>query len=144
MNTEYIESTTPAKRRPLNACGRPSAAQVYWGLAFVVTLIAGVLVNRNFVLATPFRQMAPLVPLAAGSFYLHAFLRDLHAQKDELQIRIYLEAAVLTVGGLVILMMAYPLLQKGGLVGPLDSTMVLVMLGLLAMAGCFKAARRYR
>ena len=144
MNTEYIGSSAPAKRRPLNACGRPSAAQVYWGLAFFVTLIAGVLVARNFVLATPFRQIVPLVPLAAGAFYMRAFIRDIHAQTDELQLRIYLEAGAITVGGLFILMMTYPLLQKGGLVGPLDSTVVLVMLGLLAMAGCFKAARRYR
>jgi hypothetical protein len=144
MNTEYIEAVAPAKRRPLSACGRPSATQVYWGLAFFVTLFACMFVNRYFVLATPFRQMAPLVPLAAGAFYMRAFIRDLHTKKDELQLRIYLEAGAITVGGLLILMMTYPLLQKGGLVGPLDSTVVLVMIGLLAVAGCFKAARRYR
>jgi hypothetical protein len=135
----------PAKSRPLNAwCGRPSAAQVDWGLAFSVTLILGVIVARNFVLVTPYRQIAPLVPLAFGALYMRAAIRDIHAQTDELQLRIYLEAGAITVGGLFILMLAYPLLQKGGLVGPLDPTVVLVMLGLLAMAGCFKAARRYR
>ncbi|MDP8983371.1 MAG: hypothetical protein M3O35_22575 [Acidobacteriota bacterium] len=77
----------------------------------------------------PLRQIAPLVPLAAGAFWVRAFTRDLHAQKDELQLRTYLEAGAITVGGLFIIMMTYPLLQKGGL--------VLVMLGLLAMAGCF-------
>jgi len=129
MNTENIESAAPA-------CGRPSTAQIYWGLAFFVTLIAGVVLAWNFVLAAPLRQIAPLVPLAAGAFWMRAFTRDLHAQKDELQLRIYLEAGAITVGGLFILMMTYPLLQKGDL--------VLVMLGVLAMAGCFKAARRYR
>jgi len=90
------------------------------------------------------RYLVPALPLTAGLFYIRAMVRDIHGQLDELQRLIYLEAAAVTVCGLFIVMLAYPLLQAAGLVGQLDYLAVLFILGLVGAVGYANARRRYR
>jgi uncharacterized membrane-anchored protein len=65
-------------------------------------------------------------------------------QMDELQLRIYLEAAAVVACGLFILMLSYPLLEAAHLVGPLDCYVVLVMIVVLGLVGYVSGVRRYR
>jgi hypothetical protein len=71
-------------------------------------------------------------------------VRDLRRQVDELQLRIYLEAAAVVVGGLFIIMLTYPTLQEAGVLPALDYSMVLVLIVLLGTGGYINARRRYR
>lgn len=126
------------------ACGRASKAQFLWALGFGASLIAATDAVRWLGDWAPLRYLAAALPLVTGFFYMRAVLLDCRRQTDELQLRICLEAAAISVCGLVVVMLTYPLLEKVALVGPLDYSVVLGLLGLLLAAGYLNALRRYR
>jgi hypothetical protein len=90
------------------------------------------------------RYLVPAVPLLCGVLYVRAMVDDLRRQRDELQLRIYLEAAAVVLCGLFIVMLIYPLLEAAHLVGPLDSFIVLDIIALLLLVSYVAARRRYR
>ncbi len=90
------------------------------------------------------RYLIPAIPLLAGFFYIRAMVTDIRRQMDELQLRIYLEAAAVVVCGLFILMLVYPLLEAAHLVGPLNYLIVLGLIFVLGLVGYLSAVRRYR
>jgi len=85
-----------------------------------------------------------VIPVLTGLLYLRAMVDDIRRQMDELQLRIYLEAAAVVVCGLFMVMLIYPLLQAARLVGALDYSIVLVLIVVLGTIGYLSAARRYR
>src|SRR5262245_1697924 len=98
----------------IGSCGRASAKQFWWTLAFFGSLAATTLTLRHLPLPSLIRLLVPAVPLAAGLMYMLTMVRDLRHQVDELQLRIYLEAAAVVVCGLFIIMLTYPTLQEAG------------------------------
>jgi hypothetical protein len=135
---------TPPKRGVLAGCGRPSGRQLAWAIVFGVSLSIGLAVLRYLTVPTAVRYLIPAVTLFAGAQYLRVLVRDMHRQKDELQLRIYLEAAAVVVCGLFILMVTYPMLEAARLVGPLDSFGVFVLMVVLGVVGYISGVRRYR
>jgi len=135
---------TPQKRHILLGCGRPSGRQYLWAILCGASLSIGLAVLRYLHLPTAVRYLIPAVPLFAGAQYLRVLVRDMHRQMDELQLRIYLEAAAVVVCGLFILMLTYPLLEAAHLVGPLDYLAVLVWIVVLGIVGYISGVRRYR
>lgn len=141
--------TTGLKRLLQNAaflegCGRPSGRQLLWVMLFSVSMgIAGP-VLRLLTMPAAVRYLIPTVPLFFGAQYVRALVSDSRRQMDELQLRIYLEAAAVVVCGLVIIMITYPLLQAAHLMGPLDYLVVLVLIVVLGIVGYVNAVRRYR
>jgi hypothetical protein len=119
-------------------------SQLFWSMAFFVSLGLGTVALHRLPLPPAGRYLVPIIPMVAGFFYIRAMVRDIHSQMDELQRLIYLEAAAVTVCGLFIAMLAYPLLQAAGVVGQLDYLVVLFLVGLLGAAGYADARRRYR
>src|SRR5437763_1478341 len=103
--------TTPPKRHIMAGCGRPSGRQLVWATVFGTTLPIGLALLKYLHLPTAVRYLIPAVPLFAGVQYLRVLVRDMHRQMDELQLRIYLEAAAVVVCGLFIVMIAHPLLE---------------------------------
>ena len=127
-----------------SGCGRPSARQMLWAIVFGFSLVVGTAILRLLQLPTAVRYLIPAVPLLVGLLYMRAMVGDIRRQMDELQLRIYLEAAAVVVCGLFIIALVYPLLQAARLVGPLDYLVVLVLIVLLGIGGYITAARRYR
>jgi hypothetical protein len=80
----------------------------------------------------------------AGFFYMRSMVADFRRQSDELQLRIYLEAALVAVCGLFVVMFSYPLLEAAGWVGPLEHMSVLLVLFVFGSIGYYVAWRRYR
>ncbi|HKV82329.1 MAG TPA: hypothetical protein VJP02_29550 [Candidatus Sulfotelmatobacter sp.] len=119
-------------------------SQISWSAGFFSSLGLGVIALHRLALPPAIRYLVPIVPLVAGSFYIRALIRDIRGQMDELQLRIYLEAAAVAVCGLFIVMLAYPLLQEAGVIGRLDYWVVLLLLGVLGAAGYANARWRYR
>jgi hypothetical protein len=113
-------------------------------MAFGLTLGAGVIVLRRFSLPLAAQYALAAVPVVAGAMYMNALVCDLRRQRDELQLRIYLEAAAVVVGGLFLLMCTYPLLQAAHLVGPLDWGNVLLFMNVIGAVAYIRALRRYR
>src|SRR5215204_5303235 len=109
-------------------CGKPSTAQAVWGAAFFLLLGIVQVVLRRVELPAGARYLLPLGPLCAGFLYMRSMVTDTRRQLDELQLRIYLEAAVVVVCGLFIVMLSYPLMQAAGWVGPLDHSFVMLVL----------------
>ncbi len=144
MTTTQLKSEAAPQHGVVLGCGRPSTLQLVWAVVFGVTLSLGIAVLRHLTLPTAVRYLVPFVPLFAGIEYILVMVRDTGRQQDELQLRIYLEAAMVVVCGLFVLMLCYPLLEAAQLLGPLDSYMVLVMIVLLGAVGYFSAYRRYR
>ena len=99
---------------------------------------------RLLTLPAAVRYLIPAVPLFAGVQYVRVLVSDIRHQMDELQLRIYLEAAAVVVCGLFLLMITYPLLQAANLVGPLDYFVVLVLMVVLGIMGYISGVRRYR
>lgn len=138
-------SATASTRRPsVKGCGRPSRRQLFWSLVFAVSLILGTAVLRRLTVPAAVRYLLPAVPLLAGLLYVRAMVNDIQGQMDELQLRIYLEAAAVVVCGLFIVLLTYPILEAARLVGPLDSTFVIVLMAVLLCIGYIGARRRYR
>ena len=133
----------PPPSTNVSACGRASARQLWWAIAFSAALTVATLGLRHLALPPFARLLIPVLPLLAGLMYLLAMVRDLRRQLDELQLRIYLEAAAVVVGGLFIIMLTYPTLQEAG-VPALDYSIVLALIVLLGAAGYYNARRRYR
>jgi hypothetical protein len=127
-----------------NPCGRPSPAQWIWAAMFFLSLGLAALTLGRQDLWPGVRYAVPIVCLGAGLGYIKTMLRDLRSQSDELQLRIYLESTAITSHGLFVAMLVYPAFEKAGLVGPLDYSMVLVLLVALGMGGYLMASRRYR
>jgi hypothetical protein len=90
------------------------------------------------------QYLVAAVPVLAGGMYMNALVCDLRRQRDELQLRIYLEAAAVVVGGLFLLMCTYPLLEASHLVGPLDWGNVLLFMSVIGAVAYIRARRRYR
>lgn len=125
-------------------CGRPSGRQLFWAIAFAISLAAGTAVLRHLKMPAAVRFGVPAIPLLAGLFYLRALVDDMRRQKDELQLRIYLEAAAVVVCGLFVVMLTFPILQAAGLVETLDNDIVMGVIVVLGTVGYISAARRYR
>jgi predicted membrane channel-forming protein YqfA (hemolysin III family) len=113
-------------------------------MIFGATLPICLAVLRHLHLPTAVRYLIPAVPLFAGVQYLRVLVRDMRQQMDELQLRIYLEAAAVVVCGLFIVMVMHPLLEAAQLVGPLDYLEVLVVIVVLGIVGYISGVRRYR
>ena len=128
----------------LLACGRPSGRQFLWAIVFGISLGLGTALLKHLALPAAVRYLVPVVPIVLGLLYMRAMVGDIRRQMDELQLRIYLEAAAVVVGGLFIIALIYPLLEVAHLVGPLDYLAVLVLIAVLGIAGYIIAARRYR
>jgi cation transport ATPase len=126
------------------SCGQASAKQLWWALAFFGSLAAATLGLRHLPLPFAVRSFVPAVPLVAGLMYLLTMVRDLRHQVDEMQLRIYLEAAAVVVCGLFIIMLTYPTFQEAGVLPALDYSMVLTLIVLLGTGGYLSARRRYR
>src|SRR6267154_1582472 len=133
MMTELKPAAPP--RRVLAGCGRPSGRQLLWAIVFFVSLGIGLAVLRHWALPVAARYLVPVIPLFAGAGWVLVFVRDVRRQMDELQLRIYMEAAAVAVCGLFVLMLSYPLLQAAHLVGPLDHTVVLALIVVLGIVG---------
>ena len=99
---------------------------------------------RHLSMPVAVRYLIPVVPLFAGARYVQVLVRDMRKQMDELQLRIYLEAAAVVVCGLFILMICHPLLEAAHLVGALDHLEVLVVIAVLGIVGYASGVRRYR
>jgi hypothetical protein len=135
---------TASSRRSVKGCGRPSRQQLYWSIAFGVSLILGEAVLRYLTVPAAVRYLVPGVPLLAGLLFVREMVRDIQRQKDELQLRIYLEATAVVVCGLFIVMLTYPILEAARLVGSLDHLFVEVLIAVLLIIGYIGARRRYR
>jgi len=142
MATKFSDASPG--RPAVTGCGRPSAAQLSWAIAFGVSLGVGIAVLRHLTVPPAARYLLPAVPLAIGFFYLRAMVRDMRRQMDELQLRIYLEAAAVAVGGLFIFLLIYPMLEAAGFVAGLDPFVVLAVMCGLGVTGYLAARRRYR
>jgi hypothetical protein len=125
-------------------CGKPSVSQMVWAVAFFLLLAIVQVVLRRVELPAGARYLLPIAPLGAGFFYMRSMVTDTRRQLDELQLRIYLEAAVVIVCGLFVVMLSYPLMQAAGWVGPLDHSFVMLVLFGLGAIGYITARRRYR
>src|SRR5262249_12528659 len=97
MRTELEERP---ERPVVKGCAHASTLQYIWALVFAVTLCVGILALRHLALPTPLRYVIPFVPLLTGAQYILVMVRDNRRQQDELQLRIYLEAAMAVVCGL--------------------------------------------
>src|SRR5689334_21727509 len=93
------------ERRSVLGCGRPSRRQMLWAIVFGVTLAIGTVVLRHWQLPTAVQYLIPAVPLGAGVLYMRAMVGDMQRQMDELQLRIYFEAAAIVVCGLFVIML---------------------------------------
>ena len=136
--------TTSPRRSFLGSCGWPSGWQFVWAIVFGVTSSVGLALLKHLKLPGPVRYLMPAIPLLAGVQYMLVLVRDMRRQQDELQLRIYLEAAAVVVCGLFIVMICYPLLEMAHLVGPLDSLYVLGLIVVLGIVGYVSGVRRYR
>jgi hypothetical protein len=137
-------SATASGRRSVGGCERPSGRQILWAIAFGASLIAATAILRYLNMPAAVRYLVPAVPLLCGLVYVRVLVDDIRRQRDELQLRIYLEAAVVVLCGLFIVMLIYPLLEAAHLVGPLNSFIVLDIITVLLLVGYFTARRRYR
>ena len=135
---------TASSRRSVKGCGRPSRRQLLWSIAFAASLILGTAILRYLTVPAAVRYLVPVVPLLAGMLFVREMARDIQKQMDELQLRIYLEAAAVVVCGLFIVMLTYPILEAARLVGPLDHLFVEVLIAVLLVIGYIGARRRYR
>lgn len=115
-----------------------------WAIVFGVSLAIGAVVLHRLNVPPVVRYLIPAVPLLAGLLYMRTMVTDIHHQMDELQLRISLEAAAVVVCGLFIIMCVYPQLEAAHLVGPLDYSTVLVLIGVLGLVGYLRAVWRYR
>jgi hypothetical protein len=142
MTTEL--KATSAGHRTAQGCGQVSGRQLVWLIVFGLTWVAGSILLQRFTLPTAIQYLIAAIPVIAGGIYINALVCDIRRKRDELQLRIYLEAAAVVVCGLFLLMFTYPLLQAVHLVGPLDSGRVLVFMAVLLAVAYFRAVRRYR
>lgn len=123
-------------------CGRPSAAQIWWTLAFAVSLIAGRWTLDHFALGFPERLFIALVPIGAGVGCMWAMVADMR-QMDELQRRIWLEAIGVAFIGTLVFLFSEPVLRRAGFLVLTNDKVLGVML-ILAMLGLGLSARRYQ
>ena len=79
-----------------------------------------------------------------GVLLYRALIRDIREQSDELQLRVYLEAAAMAICGLFVVMLSYSTMQEAGWVGPLDYPLVVMLLIGFWAIGYIVARRRYR
>ena len=128
----------------LARCGRPSVSQMVWAVAFFLLLAIVQVVLRRVELPTGARYLLPLAPLGAGFLYMRSMVTDTRRQLDELQLRIYLEAAAVIVCGLFVIILTYPSMMAAGWVGPLDDSFVMLVVFGLGAIGYITARRRYR
>ena len=136
--------TTVSKPRIFTACGRASTSQLVWSAAFAAELIIFVYILKHWDLPLAVRYLLPILTFGVGAQYIRVMVRDIRRQKDELQLRIYLEAAAVIVCGLFLFILAYPVLEIAHIAGPLDSSVVLAIMVALGIVGYATAARRYR
>jgi hypothetical protein len=125
------------------AC-RPSVRQTVWAVIFFLTLGGGTVLLRRGIVSGPLRYVVAGLPLLTGFFYMWTMVGDIRRQMDELQLRIYLEAAAITLAGLFVLILVYPLFESIQVVGRLDFSVVVFLLVGLFLAGYVIAVRRYR
>ena len=142
MQTE-LKPSAPA-RRILGSCARASTRQIVWAVLFFVSTSVGLAVLRHLSIPRALGYAIPVFPLFDGVQYLRALVNDMRRQMDELQLRIYMEAATVAVCGLFILMVAYPVLEAAHLAVALDYSVVMALVVGLGIAGYISGVRRYR
>ena len=99
----------------MNKAGRDYVVQFGGAMAaYVVVLIASLVVMQHTQLAPPIRALVAVSPAVPTVFALLAFLRFL-TRMDELQRRIHLEALGFAYGATAILIFAYGFLENAGL-----------------------------
>jgi hypothetical protein len=140
----FLYITRMQTPRQAAGCGRPSVAQIVWSVVFFSLVVVEGMVAKRVELPGAVRALLPVAPLVAGFFYMRAAVADTRRQLDELQLRIYLEAAAVVVGGLFVLFLTYPLMKTAGWVGPMDESVVLFALIGFGAIGFITARRRYR
>ena len=116
---------------------------IWGGLFLIVVVLTSVGLSRVEV-PTALRYALPVASTLVGVAYMRSALADLRRQSDELQLRIYLESTAVTCHGLFIAVLVYPAFEKAHLVGPMDYSVVLLLLIALTTAGFVLASRRYR
>ncbi len=138
------QSTPVSERRLVSVCGRPSLRQMVWVAVFAASLPVGVAVHRRMDVPPLLGYLLAAIPLLAGAMYMRTMVRDVREQMDELQIRIYLEAATISLCGLFVVVCSYQLIEKAGLAGPLNGTIVILLMVGFGLIGYWRAVRRYR
>ena len=142
--TVVTETKFAAPGRRILGCQWPSGRQFAWAIVFGISLAAGTALLKHIAMPPPIRYLVIVTPMVFGFLYMRAMVSDIRRQMDELQLRIYLEAAAVVVCGLFIVALVYPLLQAARLVGPLDYLEVLILIVALGFIGYMTAVRRYR
>lgn len=123
---------------------RPSVRQMVWAIVFFISLGGGTVLLRRKVVSGPLGYVVAALPLLSGFMYMRTMVGDIRRQMDELQLRIYLEAAAITLAGLFVVILVYPLFESLHLVGKIQySVVVYLMVGLFLVAYII-AVRRYR
>jgi len=137
-----MEQTQRSWKDRLSWCGgKPSKAQIIWAVLFALALTANEFVRKSAGIDA-YRWLLP-VPVICGIFYVIHVVKDM-ARIDEMQQRIYLEAAAATCLGLFLLGLLHPTFERAGLIGPLEGIHVSIAVGLLVTVGFFVSAWRYR
>src|SRR5262245_16009323 len=139
MDMKTTLASKPSGDFKAASCSRGSTKQFWWTLAFFGSLAGATLALRHLALPAAVRFLVPAVPLMAGLMYLLTMVRDLRRQADELQLRIYLEAAAVVVAGLFIIMLTYPTFQEAGVLPALDPSMVVALVVVLGIGGYINA-----
>ena len=124
-------------------CGRPSAAQIFCCLAYVVAQIGASWILSRTQLGLAERLMIALLPIAAGAGYIWAMVVDMR-RMDELQQRIWLEGIGIAFAGAIVLLFSEPVLKRAGFFVPLTGEKVAGAMLILATLGLVFSARRYR
>ncbi len=133
--------TAPVPVKTTTGCGF-SRAQLIWSGAFALGTIVAVLLLALFQLGLPLRIAASLLAVVPGVVYIVVMVRDVR-RLDELQQRIFLEAAAVALAGAFLCSMLYPTLHKAGLVPDLSPAAMAVVIVALATVGYAIAKRRY-
>src|SRR5258705_3927152 len=107
---------------------KPSARQMVWALLFFVSQTLGTIALSRKWIPSTYTYAVAVAPLIAGLLYIRITVTDMRRQMDELQLRIYLEAAAVTLYALFLIMMVYPLFEKAHLVGSLDDSIVVFLM----------------
>jgi hypothetical protein len=121
-----------------------SVAQGIWLALFVGSTVSALFILKSTVIPAAVRPVLPIVCVLLGIGYLRVMMRDFRTSADELARRINVEAAVGACLALYICMMVYPVFKNAGMVGELDSAVVLLLLVGFYVIGFVVARRRYR
>jgi hypothetical protein len=124
-------------------CGRPSFAQFLWAVLFSASSGISLVIVREPTRGPAVKWAAAIIPVVCGVILIGAVIRDM-SKMDELQRRVFTEAAAVALLGVLVMGLVYPAFQRAGFVGPLSPPLVSLAALLLALLGYMNAWRRYR